>query len=192
MVPPTPEVRLGAGIGEDASAIDVPSGTLVVAADPITLAADDAARLAVLVNANDVAVCGARPRWFLAVVLLPPGTTESVVRGLFRTLEEAAAEIGAALVGGHTEITPVVSQPVVVGQMLGLTERGAIVTTADLGPGDRIVQVRPAPIEGASVLARTAPDRLRALDAAIVAQAEAALADPGISLVEAALTAVDL
>ena len=34
------------------------------------------------------------------------------------------------LVGGHTEVTPAVNRPVVIGQMLGLVERGRIVTTA--------------------------------------------------------------
>lgn len=192
MASPPPEVRLGAGIGEDASAIDVPSGTLVVAADPITLTAEDAARLSVLVNANDVAVCGARPRWFLAVVLLPPGTAESTVRALFRELEAVAQEIGVAVVGGHTEVTPAVNRPVVVGQMLGLTERGAILTTKGFAPGDVIVQVRAAPIEGGAVLAREAADRLGALGEGVVAEARAALEQPGIVLVEAALLAAEL
>ena len=190
--PLPPEVRLGAGIGEDACGIDVPEGTLVVAADPITLTADDAARLSVLVNANDVAVCGAQPRWFLAVVLLPEGTQESTVRGLFHTLQATASEIGVAVVGGHTEVTPAVNQPVVIGQMLGLAERGAILTTSDFGPGDVMIQVRPAPIEGAAVLARAAADRLGALDAGVVSEARDALARPGISLVEAARLAVEL
>lgn len=192
MAPPPPEVRLGAGIGEDASAIDVPSGTLVVAADPITLTAEDAARLSVLVNANDVAVCGARPRWFLAVVLLPPGTTASTVRALFRELQLVAQEIGVAIVGGHTEVTSAVSRPVVVGQMLGLSERGAILTTKGFAPGDVVVQVRAAPIEGGAVLAREAGDRLGALDDNVVAKAREALERPGIVLVEAALLAAEL
>ena len=190
--PLPPEVRLGAGIGEDASAIDVADGTLVVAADPITLTAEEAARLSVLVNANDVAVCGVQPRWFLAVILLPPETQESAVRALFRILQATAAEIGVAVVGGHTEVTPAVNQPVVIGQMLGLAERGAILTTSAFSPDDVMIQVRPAPIEGAAVLARVAADRLGALDARVVSEARDALACPGISLVEAAGSAVEL
>ena len=69
---PPPELRLGPRVGEDACAIDVPSGVLVVAADPITLTTDEIGSLSVIVNANDVAVTGVRPRWFLAVVLVPP------------------------------------------------------------------------------------------------------------------------
>ncbi len=187
-----PEVRLGSRIGEDASGIDVQDGTLVVAADPITLTTSDVARLSVLVNANDVAVCGARPRWFLAVVLVPPGTSEGSVRELFSRLHAALADMGAALVGGHTEVTPAVTQPIVLGTMLGITERGAIVETAGLAPGDLLLQVRPVPIEGAAVLANEAAERLSGLDAETLAQARLALDDPGISVVEPALLATRL
>ena len=167
--PSPPEVRLGARVGEDASAIDVPAGTLVVATDPITLTSEDVARLAVLVNANDIAVCGARPRWFLAVVLVPPGTSEGAVRDLFATLRGGVADVDAVLVGGHTEVTAAVNQPVVIGQMLGLLEHGALVTTAGFGPGDVVLQVQPAPIEGAAVLSREAADRLTELNPEVVA-----------------------
>ena len=43
--------------------------------------------------------------------------------------------------------------PVVVGQMLGHAEDGAVVASAGVRPGDRIVQVGPAPVEGAALLA---------------------------------------
>ena len=68
-----PEVRLGPRIGEDACAIEVEAGTLVAATDPITLTGSGVGAHAVVINANDVAVTGARPRWFLACVLLPEG-----------------------------------------------------------------------------------------------------------------------
>jgi hydrogenase expression/formation protein HypE len=55
-----------------------------------------------------------------------------------------------------------------------------------------VLQVRPAPIEGAAVLAREAASRLGELDADVLAQASAAIHDPGISLVDAALLATEL
>jgi hydrogenase expression/formation protein HypE len=188
--PPPPEVRVGAALGEDACGIEVAGGIVVASADPITLTSEDAGRLAVLVNANDVAVSGARPRWFLAVVLVPPGSTEGLVHGLFRSIQGALDELGAHLVGGHTEVTPAVSRPIVVGQMLGLAE-GDLVTTGGFAPGDSVVQVRPAPIEGAAVLAREV-HRLTGLDPALVAIARSALERPGISVVEPAMLAASL
>jgi hydrogenase expression/formation protein HypE len=191
--PAPPEVRLGARIGEDACAIAVPEGVLVVAADPITLTSEEIARLSVIVNANDVAVTGARPQWFLAVILVPPGTVERVVLELFEALQGALAELDAFLVGGHTEVTPAVNQPVVVGQMLGLAENGQVVTTSGFAAGDAVLQVRPAPIEGAAVLAREASERLGAVvDRELVRAAWSALDEPGISVVEPALLATRL
>jgi len=190
-VPSPPEVRLGAGIGEDACAIEVPEGVLVVAADPITLTSEEIARLAVIVNANDVAVTGARPQWFLAVVLVPPATGEGVVRELFAALQSSLFALGAFLVGGHTEVTPAVNRPIVVGQMLGMAQNG-IVATGGFAPGDVLVQVRPAPIEGAAVLAREAGDRLQSVEAPMQEAARIALDDPGISVVEPALLATRL
>jgi len=185
------EIRLGPRIGEDACAIEV-GGILVAASDPITITAEEIGRLSVLVNANDVAVTGARPRWFLAVILLPPGTGESVVRALFAGLRRALSEVRAQLVGGHTEVTPAVTRPVVVGQMLGMAEAGKFVSTGGVEPGTVVVQVGPAPVEGAAVLAREAADRLGGLDPVVLGAARAALDRPGISVVEPALLAARL
>ncbi len=187
-----PELRLGPGLGEDACAIDIGDGTLVVATDPVTLTAGETGFLAVVVNANDVAVCGARPRWFLATVLVPPGTAEADVRDVFADLGRGLELVGAHLVGGHTEITPAVRQPVVVGQMLGTVEKGGVVATGGARAGDVLVQVGPVPVEGAAVLALEAGSGLDAVEAAAIEAARQALRHPGISVVEPALAAARL
>jgi len=76
--------------------------------------------------------------------------------------------------------------------MLGLAETGTVVTTGGFGPGNVVLQVRAAPIEGAAVLACEAADRLHGLDPIVLAAARAALDRPGISVVEAALLAAEL
>ncbi|MGA9162539.1 MAG: AIR synthase-related protein, partial [Actinomycetota bacterium] len=146
----------------------------------------------VIVNANDMAVMGVRPRWFLAVVLLPLGTTEVVVRETFSSMQDSLARVGAWLVGGHTEVTQAVTQPVVVGQFLGLAEDGRFVATGGVRPGDALLQVGPVPIEGAAVLAHEAADRLTGLDPGVMTAARDALDEPGISVVEPALLAAEL
>jgi hydrogenase maturation factor len=187
-----PEVRLGPAVGEDACAIEVAAGVLVVATDPITFTGRRVGAHAAVINANDVAVMGVRPRWFLATVLLPEGTSAGEVRDLFHETREALGRLDAALVGGHTEVTPIVSQPVVVGVFLGLSEEGNVVQSGGLEDGDVVLQVGPAPVEGAAVLAMEAADRLEALDAAVVVSASRALEDPGISVVDPALRAAEL
>ena len=187
-----PEVVLGPRIGEDACAIEVEAGTLVAATDPITLTGDEVGAFAVAVNANDVAVTGVRPRWFLACVLLPEGSTRSDVEALFAGMRRALERVGAALVGGHTEVTGAVRQPVVVGQMLGIAQ-GRTVPTGGLAPGDQVVQIGPAPVEGAAVLADLLPpERISRVARPVRDAARAALDAPGISIVEPALAAAGM
>ena len=192
VAPLPPEVLVGPAIGEDACAIDVGAGVLVAASDPITLTGAHLGRAVIAVNANDVAVTGVRPRWFLATVLLPVGTTESELERLFSDMRSALSALGAVLVGGHTEVTDVISNPVVVGHMLGLAQAGRIVTTSGVRPGDAIVQVGRVPIEGAAVLALEHAAVLGSAPRASVEAAAAALEDPGISVVEAAIAAAEL
>jgi len=187
-----PEVRLGPHLGEDACAIEVPGGVLVAASDPITLTGSGVGAHAVVINANDVAVMGVRPRWFLAAVLFPSGTRADDVRAHFAEMREALRVADVALVGGHTEVTEAVTQTVVVGQMLGIAPDGRFVPTGGARPGHAIVQVGPAPVEGAAVLALEAAARLGALDASVREAAVAALERPGISVVAPALRAAEL
>jgi hydrogenase expression/formation protein HypE len=187
--PLPPEVLVGPAVGEDACAIDLPAGVLVVTTDPITLTGRDIGRYAVTVNANDVAVRGVRPRWFLATVLLPLGTTGADVEALFATMRAGLADGGVTLVGGHTEVTPAVNRSVVVGQMLGLAEDRRFVTTGGARPGDVVFQVGAAPVEGAAVLAAEVGDLLGGVDPGLRRAAAAALRTPGISVVDAALLA---
>ena len=73
-----PALIVSPGVGEDVAAVDVEGAeVLVVHGDPITLGGEDVGRAAVLVNVNDIAAAGADPRWLLATVLLPRGTTPS-------------------------------------------------------------------------------------------------------------------
>jgi hydrogenase maturation factor len=145
----------------------------------------------VVINANDVAVMGVRPRWFLAAIMLPTHTTESDVRALFGSMRSALDELGVALVGGHTEITAAVTQPVVVGQMMGFSPEGHFLRTGGVTAGDVIVQAGEAPIEAAAVLAAEPDPRLSAVDPGLLARAGEAITSPGISVVAAALLASD-
>jgi hydrogenase expression/formation protein HypE len=190
--PAPADVLLPPAIGEDACAIAIGGGALVAAADPITLTGKEIGGHAVLINANDVAVMGVRPRWFLAVVLLPPGTGAAAIEALFADMHGALERLDVTLVGGHTEITPAVTQPVVVGQMLGFRDDGRFIRTAGMAAGDVVLQIGPAPVEGAAVLANEAPQRLGMLPPDLLQRAREAIRDPGICIVAPALLAADL
>src|SRR6185436_13997962 len=93
---------------------------LIAAADPITFATDAIGYYAVTVNADDIAVMGGTPRWFLATLLLPErGTTPDLVRDIFAQVRRACDDLGIALAGGHTEVTVGLQRPLLSGHMLG-------------------------------------------------------------------------
>ena len=189
-----PRVVVGPQVGEDAAVIDMGDRYLVATADPITFATDEAGWYALHVNANDLAVRGARPLWFLATVLLPEGaTSESRVETLFDDLASACAEIGVALVGGHTEVTAGLPRAIVSGCMLGEVDKDKLVTTGGARVGDVLLLTKGVPLEGAAILARERGDeaRRRGVDARIVERARGYLRDPGISVVPEARLACD-
>jgi hydrogenase expression/formation protein HypE len=66
-----PRVLVGPRPGVDAAVLEFGDRCLVVKSDPITFASEEIGWYAVQVNANDLAVMGAVPRWFLATPLYP-------------------------------------------------------------------------------------------------------------------------
>ena len=158
-----PEVRLGPAAGEDAALVEFGGELWAVASDPVSFTTADAGRLAVIVNANDVAVRGARPRFFLAVVLIAPHeASPERVREMLAQVRRACSEVGAVLIGGHTEVTPGLPHSMVVGTMLGRVE-GEPLTTGGLREGDLVGMTRSAGLEGSTILLAEFGDRLRAL-----------------------------
>jgi HAD superfamily hydrolase (TIGR01509 family) len=131
-----------------------------VASDPISFTSTEAGRLAVEVNANDVAVRGACPRFFLAVILLAPSEASVERAGeILDQVRAACRELGVALIGGHTEVAPGLDHSVVVGTMLGPVKERPI-TTGGLRAGDRIGMTGVAGLEGTAILVRDLADRL--------------------------------
>ena len=123
-----PSVILGSSIGEDAALIALNDSVLVLKTDPVTGTSADIGWWAVHINANDVASRGARPRWFLCDLLLPDRTSPATVDRIMSQVSRAARQVGAAVVGGHSEVTPNLKRPIIVGYMVGLVRRGGYVT----------------------------------------------------------------
>ena len=181
-----PRVLLGPGIGRDAAVIDLGGDRLLVAkTDPVTFAADQIGHYTVNVNANDIACMGGRPAWMLATALLPPGTPDDLPGRIFDQLISACEALGVELVGGHTEVTPDVTQPIIVGAMLGNAARDEIVLGEGARPGDRVILTKGIAVEGTALLAREYGSTLerRGLASAMIGRAAELLRDPGISVV---------
>ena len=188
-----PRVVLGARAGEDAALIDMGDRYLVAKTDPITFATDLIGWYLVQVNANDLASMGATPRWLMATLLLPEGTTESQTEAIFSQLLEACDSLGITLIGGHTEITYDLPRPIAMGALLGEVAKDRVVLSSGAQVGDSIVLTQGVAIEGTSILAREANDTLldEGVSQAVIERAKSFLFAPGISVVRAATIACD-
>ena len=189
-----PRVALGARAGEDAALIDMGDRYLAAKTDPITFATDLIGWYVVQVNANDLAVMGATPRWLMATLLLPENTSAADVRAIFNQLLEACDALGVTLIGGHTEITYGLPRPIAICAMLGEVAKDRVVLTSGAQVGDSIALTQGVAIEGAAILAREAADALTAKGVAqdVIRRARELLFTPGISVAKAAAIACDV
>jgi hydrogenase expression/formation protein HypE len=188
-----PRVIVGPGIGRDAAILDLGDRYLVAKTDPITYATDEIGWYAVHVNANDVACCGATPRWFLVTVLLPAGkASREMADRVFQQVAEACRQLGIAWCGGHTEVVHGLPRPILVGQLLGEVAPDRYLTSAGARVGDVLILTKGIAVEGTAVIAREKGDALRG----VVPEAELRrwaefLHDPGISVVRDARVALE-
>jgi hydrogenase expression/formation protein HypE len=190
--PASSGVVIGPRYGEDAAVIDIGAKYLVAKTDPITFTEERIGWYAVHINANDIAALGARPRWFLATVLLPEGrATSRMAHRIFLDILDTCRGLGIALCGGHTEVTSGLRRPIVVGQMLGEVKKSELIRKESQQPGDLIILTRGIAIEGTAILARTKGAVLqKKVGRAAVSRAQRWLFDPGISVVHDARLAV--
>lgn len=157
-----PEVLMGAGIGEDCAAVKLAEDEIfILSTDPITGTAKDIGKLAIQITMNDLASSGAEPVGVLLTILLPPEAKESHLKQIMGQMEEACAAANVQIMGGHTEVTAVVNQPVVTVCGVGKVKDGKMVTTSGARPGMDIVVTKWVGIEGTSIIAKEKEEELK-------------------------------
>lgn len=157
-----PEVMVTAALGEDCAFLQLEGDLCVISTDPITGAAARAGWLAVHISCNDVAAGGADPVAVLLTILLPVGTPSSTVQTIVADAEEAAAEVNVEIVGGHTEFTAAVNQPVISTTVIGRTAAARPLTNSLIQPGDALVATKYVGLEGTSIVAWDFPQAIEA------------------------------
>ncbi|WP_069806766.1 AIR synthase family protein [Vulcanisaeta thermophila] len=186
-----PAVIVGPGVGEDAAVVDLGQGKyLVTHTDPITGAVENLGWLAIHIPANDIAVRGVRPRWFLLTLLLPSGFDVQGIAGIMRDVDSALRELNAALIGGHTEYTPGIDRPIASVTAMGIGER--YVTTSNARPGDLVLLTKYVALEGTSVLASDYGEELMRMgvDGELIRRARELIKE--VSVVREALALADM
>ena len=175
------DVALGPTAGVDFGVVEVGDEALVTATDPVSvlpaLGWERAGRFAMGIVLADVAVSGLAPT-HVAVGLHLPAPAEfgdDALRETWRGMSAAAADVGAAVVTGHTGRYADCSLPWVgAATAMAVGDPDRVVRPDGARPGDRLVVTKGPAVESAALLAHLFPDRLRAAtDDATVERARA-------------------
>jgi len=176
---PRPEVIVGPGIGEDCAVLDFGEYECVLSTDPITASASRIGFLAVHISCNDVASNGVEPIAIMLTILLPLGITEEEISEITKQADEAAKDLGVQIIGGHTEVTDTVTQPLISATAIGRApkgfsggslsgesggqsgESGGRSGTSGPEPGDLIVVTKKLALEGTAIAVTQCEGMLR-------------------------------
>lgn len=156
------EVLAGPGVGEDCAALEVGEGeALVLSTDPITGTAKDIGRHGIYVTANDLAVSGAEPIGVLLTVILPPDVPEEELKKIIKDGEETCKGLHMEILGGHTEVSKIVSQPLLSVTGVGKVKKKSFLRTSGMKPNQDLVVTKWIGLEGTAILAKEKEEELR-------------------------------
>lgn len=135
------------GIGDDAAVLDTGSDELLVATCDAqvedthfrlrSLRPYDIGRRALAVNLSDIAAMGARPRFALISLLVPPQLEVAVLDGIYAGLQAQAAQFHLAIVGGN--IARNAERLIIDITLLGTGARGRLLRRDQARPGDVVM-----------------------------------------------------
>ncbi len=155
-----PELLIGPAVGEDAAVIKWQNGKfLIFSSDPIVGADKGAGRLLVRINSNDIASKGGDPAYLAVTLILPPEFGEEGASRIMREIHEECLAEGIAVAGGHTEFNDRYDRPVIMGALIGMSDK--VMRASDIESGDVLIVTKHIGIEGMSILASDRPDLLR-------------------------------
>ncbi len=148
------EVLLYPSIGEDTSVVDIGSELLVLSTDPITGATERVGWLACKVALNDLGAAGAEPLCVMVTLLLPESSTENDLTQIMDDIHQACVQENVAVAGGHTEVTPGLTTPIISITAVGKTRGRRVLSASGAKVGDDIVVTKWAGMEGTAILAK--------------------------------------
>ena len=149
------EVLVGPSVGQDCAVLEAREGeVLVLSSDPITGTTKDIGSHSVYITANDLAASGAEPVGIMLTILLTPDTEEAELKNMMRGVEKTCKELNMEIMGGHTEITDVVRQPLISLTGVGKMKKEELLVTSGVKPGEDLVVTKWIGLEGTSIAAK--------------------------------------
>lgn len=156
------EVLAGPAVGQDCAALAVgPDEILVMSTDPITGTTKDLGSHCIHVTANDLAAAGAEPVGVMLTMMLPDTVEEPEIRKMVQDAEEVCRQLNIEVLGGHTEITNVVRQPLISVTGVGKQKRDRLLSVMQVRPEQDIVVTKWIGLEATAILAKEKEQELR-------------------------------
>src|SRR5437667_1775331 len=144
-LPQSPDVI--EGVGDDAAILDIGGEDVLVATCDVQVEdthfrlrntnPHDIGRRALAVNLSDIAAMGARPRFALISLLMPPTLDVAVLDGIYEGLREEAAQFDVALVGGN--IARNAGRLIIDITLLGTGARNRLLRVTSVERGDAVM-----------------------------------------------------
>lgn len=155
------EVLSGPAVGRDCAALKLKDGEiLVMSTDPITGTVKDMGSQAVHITANDLAVSGAEPLGIMLTLLLPDTVEEPQIRAMMQEVESTCEKLGMEVLGGHTEITNVVRQPLISVTGVGKLRQDQMPDLSRVRPGQDLVVTKWIGLEATAIFAKEKEEEL--------------------------------
>ena len=156
------DVLVAPAVGGDYGAISLTEDmALVVSSDPVTLTKESVGCAAIIAACNDVACSGAIPCGVSVTMLLPTSYNEEELRNLMKDLDQACEACGVDILNGHTEVSRVVKEPLVIATALGTVLKKDMMRSNQAKPGMDIVATKWVGLEGTAILACEKEEELR-------------------------------
>ncbi|SEW13081.1 AIR synthase family protein [Natrinema salifodinae] len=159
------DVAVGPTHGVDFGVLDVGDRALVTATDPLSilpaLGFERAARFALDLVLADVAVSGVPPSHLSICFTLPEGMTDDEFATVWETIHAECADLGVAVVTGHTARYADPSHPWVgAATAMGVGDHGDIVRPDGACEGDRLLLTNGPGVEAVGLLSTLFGDQL--------------------------------
>ncbi|MBR1692406.1 MAG: hydrogenase maturation factor [Lachnospiraceae bacterium] len=155
------EVAVDPAAGEDCAVLRLEDGNdLLFAVSKTAPYPSQMGKYAVTSVVNKIAAQGGVCIGILVHAIFPSRTRELHIKNAMEELESAAAAHHLAVVGGHTELSETVAEPVISLTGIGKAARGTYIRTAAAEAGKDVVMTKWIGLEGTAILAREGKEEL--------------------------------
>ena len=155
------EVINGADVGADCAVLSFGEGyDIALSVTPVSAPTEDISSYAIPMALNNIAAAGAQPVGVMLSILLPEKTEEAQLQHMMEQAQEICDRCGVDIIGGHTEVTAGIEEPIMTVSGIGKQSVGDAGFVRAVCPNQDIVISKWIGLEGTVRLARERREEL--------------------------------